>query len=254
MSVCCPEAEGWHLESCRAISLLSWALCSWLCWLSTQWKLLPKAKHCSRLTEVPWCDGRSLNVDNTGRAASWPTAQTQGQFLPRLGELLSSLPQHCVLCVFPKEGCGCSFPLPKPLFNGMFAYPSHLEGLNMLQGTWALKCLLQSALSVAVYGARVTQLLHHHLPPTSWLVKCREHLNWKWELGPMAWPEWAAWAWIPTRRWSSTSPQKQKSHPHYVCAAARGKVGKHLPPWLPVFPGFIMRRRAETRSLNGVEL
>lgn len=56
---------------------------------------------------------------------------------------------------------------------------------------------------MAFHGASVTQLPHHHLPPTSWWAgetPKQEHLNWESELGPVGWPERAACAWIHTRK------------------------------------------------------
>lgn len=86
-------------------------------------------------------------------------------------ELQSSFfPALCTLCTpktKPLRAAGAP-SLSQGLYSINICLSSHLEGVNVLQGTWAPTCLLQNTLSMAVYGASVAQLPHHHLPPTSW--------------------------------------------------------------------------------------
>lgn len=169
---CCPEPCGHGFADCQPKRLSE--RCSKLTWevLGSLWR---------------WTTQAELPAD---------PQQKHGVSSSHSRELLSSLLQLCALCLLPKvvlvyspQGCRCSRILPRPVSNGMFAYPSHLEGINVLQGTWAPTCLLQSTLSMAVYEASKTQLPHHHLPRTSWVVECQEYLELEMEAGTesMAW-------------------------------------------------------------------
>lgn len=171
MSGCCPEAEGSHLEGCRAVSLLSWALCLWLCWLSAQWKLLPEAGWALQAHQATLVWWEVSEGGEQGQSCQLTHNTSTGSALPVVENCWAVCPSFlyfvCSQNTTP-QGCRCSLPLPRPVCNGMFAYPSHLEALNALQGPWAPTCLLQSTLSMAAYGASATQLPHHHLPPASW--------------------------------------------------------------------------------------
>lgn len=169
MSGCCPEVEGEgsQLEGCRVVS---WALCLWVFWWSAQWKLLPEAGWA--LLQGHWGSLMWWEVSEGGQQGQscWLTHSTS------TGSVLLT-PESCS-AVFPSfvhfmcsqntspSGLQMLLSCSKACIQWMFAYPSHLEGLNVLQGTWALTCLLQGILRVA-FGANLTQLPHHRLPPTS---------------------------------------------------------------------------------------